>query len=189
MTSLPGASRGGERQERKPKMSSQEPTSKYFFLAPAMAVVLLSLGGAVASCQDASRCSALRDKTYSDKRIWEGCDPALGNAQCIKIGGQPTDCTGVLACAFAVNRNFRDVAEKSVIDIVADDAVCEYACSKPTCIEGEVAVCEATSRRCLLVSSTLANGDPVVTDSGTSTTLDTSFPTVPVDADTSATDN
>src|SRR5947199_5647333 len=82
---------------------------------------LLAVAGVLVAtaCGESDGCKALRDQTYANKRVWDACEPDPFNPfkDCIKVAGNPKDCSGVLTCDFAVNARYRDVAELAVYKI------------------------------------------------------------------------
>ncbi|MBV9947781.1 MAG: hypothetical protein JOZ69_13080, partial [Myxococcales bacterium] len=79
---------------------------------------------------------------------WGACDPRDPNA-CIQVGGNSRDCTGVLTCDFAVNRQHRLEAEHAVLTIGQQSLGC-YLCAQPNCVGG-IPTCEPVSQQCILV--------------------------------------
>jgi hypothetical protein len=107
------------------------------------------------ACGESAGCSRLRSTMYDQKLVWGACDPADPFA-CIKVAGNTLDCTGVLACDFAVAPKFREAAEQAVLTIGEQSQGC-YLCAKPGCVSGDTAYCEAVTRQCLLATSTLTS--------------------------------
>jgi len=126
----------------------------------------------IEACGESGACSQLRQTTYGDKLAWGACDPALPdpNDQCIFVAGNPKDCTGILTCEFAVNRNFREVAELAVASIGEQSQGC-YLCAVPNCITAGDPYCDPVSRECLVVSGFTSGGQPFgnTEDAGTTT--------------------
>jgi hypothetical protein len=110
------------------------------------------------ACGETGDCARLRNDTYAQKLVWGACDPAVDN-QCIKVPGNPRDCTGVLSCDFAVTRPYREQAEQVVLTIAQQSQGC-FLCATPSCLAGDIAWCEPVSRQCLLITA-LVDGGPV----------------------------
>src|SRR5579864_2495392 len=105
----------------------------------------------VAACGDSSSCNSLRTSLYSQKLAWGACDPS-NTDECIKVPGNPKDCTGVLSCDFAVTRSKREAAEQAVLTAGQQSQGC-YLCATPNCVSGDIAICEPVTRECILITS------------------------------------
>jgi len=136
------------------------------FLVPAGAATT------TAGCGDSDGCKTLRQAVYNELVTWEECDPTDPNA-CIVESGNPKDCTGVLACTFAINPKFRTQAELTVLEIPEQSTGC-YLCATPACQGGTTATCEVVTGvpggRCMLIST------GTVEDGGGGSSLDSSIP-------------
>lgn len=122
------------------------------------------------ACGESGSCAKLRSDNYALKETWDACDP--GDPEpCIKVFGNPKDCTGVLACDFAVNPHHRAEAEQTVLTIGEQSQGC-FLCAVPNCASGDLAWCEPVSRRCILVTMltdagpSIADQPPPLVDSG-----------------------
>lgn len=104
-------------------------------------------------CNNAD-CEALRDELYLAKLEWEACKT---HADCMLIGGNTKDCTGVFSCNLAINRSRRQEAERRILSLPEETADC-IECASPNCPEGEIAFCEPVSHRCLIVKEILDGG-------------------------------
>ncbi len=135
---------------------------------PRMALLLLLGGGLLATvplastsleaCGESGACTQLRQTNYGALLGWQACDPAGPPlSQCIQIGGNPKDCTGVLSCNFAVNAHFRSEAELVTYTVGEQSQGC-YLCATPTCIGGDLAWCEPISHRCMLIQGLIDGG-------------------------------
>jgi len=114
-------------------------------IAPlALLVVLMAL--ALSQCGDKARCDQLRDDTYEKRRAWAQCD---SDDDCFPLAGNPRDCTGVLSCPFAVNRRFREDAERLTLTIGEDSVDC-HVCAVPNCNGSSEAHCDPFSHQCLM---------------------------------------
>jgi len=89
----------------------------WFLLATVSISAPLSAATVASGCGESAGCSQLRTQTYADKEGWDACDPAQGASACLKIPGNPRDCTGVLTCDFAVNPIHRKEAELATYTI------------------------------------------------------------------------
>jgi hypothetical protein len=148
-------------------------------------VVLLSIPAAsttLEACGESGACEQLRQTEYANLSAWQNCDPEAVPSQCLPIAGNAKDCTGVLACDFAVNATHRADAEWAVLVSGQQSQGC-YLCATPNCVGGNIAYCEPTSHRCDLATAILDGGVITVSpeDSGApSTSHDSGSP--PVDA-------
>jgi len=115
--------------------------------------------GSLVACGESAGCTRLRDDTYAEKSTWSACDPSDPLA-CIKVPGNPRDCTGVLACDFAINRHYQDEAARRVLTIAQDSLGC-YLCAKPDCPAGDLAYCEPVSKHCIIASEVIEGGTVV----------------------------
>ena len=116
-----------------------------------MTMVMLALTSlALARCMDRAKCDELRQELYDKRKAWAACET---DADCLAIGGNPKDCTGVLACPFAVNRIHREEAEREMLSS-GDQSVDCHLCATPTCAETAALVCEPVTRRCILAGET-----------------------------------
>jgi hypothetical protein len=118
--------------------------------------VVLGSSAPLAGCGETSSCQRLRTDTYNDKLVWGECDPN-DSASCIEVFGNVKDCTGVLSCNFAVNRTYRETAERAVLTIGAQSQGC-YVCATPNCVAGDLPYCEPVTRQCLLITELLEGG-------------------------------
>jgi hypothetical protein len=131
----------------------------------------LGTSAPLTGCGETNGCQRLRNDTYNSKLIWGACDPSEP-APCILVGGNTGDCTGVLSCNFAVNRNYRETAERAVLSIAAQSLGC-YVCATPNCPQGNTAWCEPVTRECIIVDVVVDAGSVIST---TTTTTDASEP-------------
>jgi hypothetical protein len=109
-------------------------------------IVLLALTAlALVDCGDKARCNTVRDETYQKRVTWARCD---ADADCIVLAGNQSDCTGVLACPFAIHRSHREEAERLLLTIGEDSVDC-HICAVPTCTGGAT-TCEQSSHQCVM---------------------------------------
>src|SRR5689334_2909904 len=106
-------------------MNTAESLGIAFVVATVTAVAVYGAG-----CIGPAQCEAERDKLIAQKRVWAACNPANGDDDCIILGGQESDCTGVLKCDFAVSRTKRAEAERVALSLATEQIVCEDVCSK-----------------------------------------------------------
>ncbi len=126
-----------------------------------IAAASLGTGVPLTGCGESASCAKLRSDNYALKETWDACDP--GDAEpCIKVLGNPKDCTGVLACDFAVNPHHRAEAEQTVLTVGEQSQGC-FLCAIPNCAGGDLTWCEPVSRRCILVTA-LSDAGPSVAD-------------------------
>jgi hypothetical protein len=118
----------------------------------------------MSACGESGACTNLRETTYANLETWQACDPAGPPDQCIPEPGNSKDCTGVLACDFAVNAKYRAQAELRVYSIGEASQGC-YLCAVPNCASVTIAVCEPISRRCLGVTSVIDGGSFIISTS------------------------
>jgi hypothetical protein len=117
-------------------------------IGPTLLAGLLGL-----SCNN-TQCEGLRDELTGLKRQWTRCS---AHSDCIKIGGNPGDCTGIMTCSFAVNRNARLEAERRIASLPEETVDCTE-CTSPSCVAGDIALCEQTSGHCIVVTTLLDGG-------------------------------
>jgi hypothetical protein len=103
---------------------------------------------------NSTQCETLRDELSVAKRQWSRCNSDL---DCVKIGGNPGDCTGILSCDFAVNRSARLEAERRIASLPEETVDCSE-CTSPNCVGGEIPHCEPISGRCIVVSELIEAG-------------------------------
>jgi hypothetical protein len=108
---------------------------------------LLSLALVGGGC-DHDHCESLRDELTDFKDAWSTCET---DYDCIKIGGNGKDCTGILSCDLAVHRASRLEAERRIASLPEETQDC-IECTSPNCVSGDLAVCEPVSQRCILVT-------------------------------------
>jgi hypothetical protein len=139
----------------------------------------------MSACGESGACTNLRESTYAELETWQACEPGGPLDQCIIEAGNTKDCTGVLACDFAINPKFRAEAEERVYSIGEASQGC-YLCAVPNCVAAEIGYCEPISRRCIGVTAVTDGGllvvgtPPPSGDSGTTPVtpiVDSSVPT------------
>jgi hypothetical protein len=111
-----------------------------------LVVILVLASFALADCADGANCEVLRQNLYDQRKAWAACEV---DADCIVLPGNGRDCTGVLACPFAVNRASRDDAELRMLGIGSESLKC-HLCATPNCADGVTASCDRLSHRCLI---------------------------------------
>lgn len=111
---------------------------------------LLSFALLAAGC-DHAHCESLRDELTEAKDTWTQCE---ADEDCIKIGGNEKDCTGILSCNLAVNRTWRLEAERRIASLPEETQDC-IECTPSNCVSGDLAVCEPVSQRCIIVTSVM----------------------------------
>ena len=104
-------------------------------------------------CNNA-QCENLRDELTKKKREWSRCESDL---DCIKVLGNPGDCTGVMSCDFSVNRRSRLDAERRIASLPEDTVDC-MECQSPNCVSGKITLCDIVTHQCLLVTEILDGG-------------------------------
>lgn len=136
-------------------------------------LTLLALAFATTRCNNAD-CESLRDELMAQKLSWQDC---TRDEECIKVGGNQGDCTGIMSCDFAVNAVHRLTAERRVASLPEESQDC-MQCSSPNCVVGKRAFCEPVSRKCMVVTEIVEPEAPTTTNSGGSGTGGTA-PAVP----------
>jgi len=141
---------------------------------PLFVLVVQASATVTTACGDSDGCKATRDSTYASLTTWEECDPKQPDP-CIVEPGNPKDCTGVLACTFAINPIYRSEAEEAVLAMGEQSRGC-YQCATPACGNGATAYCEPVSHRCMLLSTSFTSdaggasatnpGSVIVVDAG-----------------------
>jgi hypothetical protein len=125
-----------------------------------LACVSTTLGEATSlvACGDSPGCTELRTQMYANREVWDACDPSQGSTACVAIAGNPKDCTGVLACDFAVTPGHRKDAELATYTIAQQSQGC-YQCELPGCIQGDMPYCDPATHRCILIRGLLSPAD------------------------------
>lgn len=95
-----------------------------------------------------SNCEDLRNELTAQKTEWSKCSR---NEECVIVGGNTGDCSGILSCNFAVHRVHRLTAERRVASLPEESVDC-MACNSPNCESGDLAFCEPVSGRCMIVT-------------------------------------
>jgi len=101
-----------------------------------------------------AECEAKRDELWALKDSWTRCQQDL---DCVKILGSSADCSGILSCDFAINRNARLEAERRIASLPEETTDCVH-CTSPACVSGLITLCEPVSQRCILVTQILDGG-------------------------------
>jgi hypothetical protein len=117
-------------------------------LGPTLLLALLGAG-----CNN-TQCENLRDELWRKKQEWSRCS---AHTDCMKILGNPGDCTGIMSCNFAVNLKSRLEADRRIASLPEETVDCTE-CTSPNCVAGNIALCEPTSGRCILVTEILDGG-------------------------------
>lgn len=104
---------------------------------------------------DVSRCEKLRDELQAQKISWGECETS---ADCIKVFGSRKDCTGIMSCDFAVNRRYRQDAERRVASLPEESIDC-IECQSPNCVRGDIGWCEPVTHQCIVITE-LVGGVP-----------------------------
>jgi hypothetical protein len=108
-------------------------------------VIPLSLFGV--RCNSAE-CEAKRDELWTLRDSWTRCEE---DWECVKVLGNPGDCSGILSCDFSANRTSRLEAERRIAEVAEETTDC-LQCATPNCVSGVVTLCEPVSQRCILVT-------------------------------------
>ena len=101
-----------------------------------------------------SHCEALRDELFAKKLKWQQCENHL---DCYKVFGNRKDCTGIFSCDLAVNRAYRNEADRRIASLGEDSVDC-MECATPNCVSGAISLCEPVSHQCILVTEILDGG-------------------------------
>jgi len=117
---------------------------------PSIALSLLALCPVAAlltaSC-NVSHCESLRDELFADKQTWQACET---DVDCVIVGGNNKDCTGILSCNLSINRAYRSEAERRIASLPEETVDC-VECQSPNCPEGSIALCELKAKQCIIV--------------------------------------
>lgn len=105
-------------------------------------------------------CEDLRDELYQLKLDWGRCD---SDDDCIKIPGNPGDCTGVLTCDLAINKANRINAERRILSLPEETVDC-VQCVSPNCPAGNITVCEQRTGQCIIVTEVIPAGETASSD-------------------------
>lgn len=127
--------------------------AKQRLLAPGILAAVLLVATPGIQC-NRSNCEDLRDELHAQKLGWQSCEQ---HEDCIIVGGNTADCTGIMSCNFAVNRQYRHAADRRVASLPEETADC-FECASPNCIRGEITLCEPVSGRCIIVTEILDDG-------------------------------
>lgn len=122
-----------------------------------LSLLVLGLGAAlvVASC-NITHCERLRDELFAQKLKWQACESDL---DCMIVGGNTKDCTGILSCALAVNRKYRPEADRRIASLPEETVDC-MECQSPDCVDGDIPLCEPVLKQCIVVTRILDGGAP-----------------------------
>ena len=116
-----------------------------------LALSLLVLSGVFASfitsC-NAAHCEDLRDELSALQEKWRKCDTDF---DCTIVGGNVKDCTGVLSCNQAINKRYRDEAERRIASLPEETVDC-MVCKPPNCVQGIIPLCEQPTKTCIIVT-------------------------------------
>ncbi len=113
-------------------------------------IVGAGVGLHVGGCLAPQQCETLRADLRAQLDSWRGCDPTKGDDQCAIVGGDPSDCTGVLSCDFAVNVSNLRAAQDAVVDNSVHREICGDFCSMPTCAADSLPICDPALRQCVI---------------------------------------
>lgn len=125
---------------------------------PSALVVLSLLCVPLLQCNH-ENCDRLREDLLEEKNSWNEC---TRHEECILVGGNSQDCTGVMACNFAVHREHRLAAERRVLQLPEDTVDC-LVCASPNCESGDIPFCEPVSGRCMIVTEIIEGDDEEAT--------------------------
>lgn len=109
---------------------------------------------------DVSHCEKMRDELSALKDKWGECETSL---DCIKVFGNDKDCTGILSCDFAVNRSYRQEAERRIASLPEETVDC-IECQPPNCVSGELSYCEPVTHRCIVITDLVEETPRLITD-------------------------
>lgn len=119
-------------------------------------LVFAALASLLSTQCDNEQCEELRENLYREKISWQSCERS---SDCIIVGGNEGDCTGVFSCNVAVNTSSRVAAERRIASLPELTVDC-HQCGSPNCPDGEIAICEEDSRLCFIVSEVLDEPAP-----------------------------
>jgi hypothetical protein len=95
-----------------------------------------------------AHCEDLRDDLFALRRSWQTCQQ---HSDCILVGGNPADCTGILSCNLAVNRGKRLEAQRRIASLPEETLDC-MECQSPNCERGNLTYCEPVTHLCIVVT-------------------------------------
>jgi hypothetical protein len=123
-------------------MNEQQQTTSHCMLIVTAVLAMLGTQCNKAHCED------LRDELFALRRSWQTCQQ---HSDCILVGGNPGDCTGILSCNLAVNRGKRLEAERRIASLPEETLDC-MECQPPNCEKGEMVYCEPVTHLCIVIT-------------------------------------
>ena len=93
--------------------------------------------------------ASVRDEAREMKTELGAC---VAGDTCVRIAGRGRDCTGVLACAFAVRADHAAEAETRARDL-AEDSRGHGVCAQAFCDDADEAICDVAIGRCVLTTA------------------------------------
>jgi hypothetical protein len=129
-------------------MKKHQQTTSHCMLIVTAVLAMLGTQCNKAHCED------LRDDLFALRRSWQTCRE---NSDCILVGGNPADCTGILSCNLAVNRGKRLEAERRIASLPEETLDC-MECQSPNCEKGDMVYCEQVTHLCIVVTD-IINSD------------------------------
>jgi len=118
-------------------------------------LVLCGVAASFTSSCNSAHCEDLRDELFALKQKWQACS---ADTDCILVGGNVKDCTGILSCNTAVNRMYRQEADRRIASLPEETVDC-MVCKSPNCEEGMIVVCEPVTKACIIVTKVLEPPD------------------------------
>jgi uncharacterized membrane protein YgcG len=123
-------------------MKKQQQTTSHCMLIVTAVLAMFGTQCNKAHCED------LRDDLFALRRSWQTCQQ---HSDCILVGGNPADCTGILSCNLAVNRGKRLEAERRIASLPEETLDC-MECQSPNCARGDMTYCEPVTHLCIVVT-------------------------------------
>lgn len=102
------------------------------------------------SCIGPGACEALRKENLAKLDEWTRCE---ASNECVLVGGNAGDCSGVFKCNFGANYRFENAARRAVIFSAQDSPVCQPTCASAIqCPRGTAVICDPVLKRCRVES-------------------------------------
>jgi len=117
-------------------------------------LVLCGLAASFSTSCNTQHCEDLRDELTALKQKWQACQTDF---DCILVGGNVKDCTGIFSCNTAVNKMHREDAERRIASLPEETVDC-MVCKSPNCISGMITLCEQVTKTCIVVTEILDGG-------------------------------
>ena len=118
-------------------------------------LVLCAVATSFATSCNTAHCEELRDELSALKEKWRTCET---DADCTIVGGNTKDCTGVLSCNQAINKKYREEADRRIASLPEETVDC-MVCKSPNCVQGIIPLCEQPTKTCIIVTEIIEPPD------------------------------